>query len=110
MHKSANILAVQEDTLMINEIDISTFLDIDTVSSVESKLVDRFKKRRKELKLSQKALSDQSGVAYASIRRFEKLGEISLTSLIKLAIAMDSTAEFNMLFSHSKTKNLKDME
>ena len=95
---------------MIQKIDISTFVDVDTVSSIEEKLVDRFKKRLRELKVSQRALAKQSDVSYASIRRFVSTGEISLTSLIKPAIAMDCTAEFASLFSVSKAKRLKDME
>jgi len=94
---------------MINKIDISTFLDIDTVSSVESKLVERFKLRRKELQLSQQKLAERSKVSYASIRRFETTGEISLTSLIKLAIVLDCASDFHQLFAHSRAKNLKDM-
>lgn len=95
---------------MIKKLDISTFVEVETVSSIEEKLVDRFKKRLRELKMSQRTLAEESDVSYASIRRFVSTGEISLSSLIKLAIAMDCTSEFASLFSVSKAKRLKDME
>ena len=95
---------------MIQKLDISTFVNVDTVSSIEEKMVDRFKKRLKELNVSQRTLAEESDVSYASIRRFVSTGEISLSSLIKLAIAMDCTSEFASLFSVSKAKRLKDME
>ena len=59
--------------------DINDFVSVPTESKTTNDLVERFKKRRKELKLSQKDLSVRSGVSYASIRRFEETGEISLT-------------------------------
>jgi len=95
---------------MITKFDISTFVNIDTVSSLESGMIKRFKSRRHELHISQKKLAEMSGVSYASIRRFENTGEISLTSLIKLAIAIDCQSDFHALFAHSRAKNLKDME
>ena len=95
---------------MIQKLDISTFVDVDTVSSIEEKMVDRFKKRLRELNISQRTLAEESDVSFASIRRFVSTGEISLSSLIKLAIAMDCTSEFASLFSVSKAKRLKDME
>lgn len=94
---------------MLNKFDISSFVDIDTENSVCDGLVTRFKKRRKELKLSQKQISVLSGVSYASVRRFENTGEISLKSLLKLAGAIDSLSDFSTVFAYSKAKNLKDM-
>ena len=67
---------------MIKKLDISTFVEVETVSSIEEKLVDRFKKRLRELKMSQRTLAEESDVSYASIRRFVSTGEISLSSLI----------------------------
>lgn len=88
--------------------DISDFVPTVTEQSVTDNLVNRFVERRKELKLTQKALALRSGVSYASIRRFEKTGEISLTSLVKLARAIDCLVDFNELFKHEKITNLKD--
>lgn len=89
--------------------DINDFVSVPTESKTTNDLVKRFKKRRKELKLSQKELSNRSGVSYASIRRFENNGEISLTSLIKLANAIDCLNDFDALFKNAKISSLKEL-
>lgn len=86
---------------MKNEFDIGDFVDVLTEQAVIASLVERFKKRRKEYGLSQKELSVRSGVSYASIRRFETSGEISLSSLIKLASTIDYLEDFNALFKYA---------
>lgn len=52
------------------------------------------RKRRKGQKLSMQDLSDKSGVSYGSIKRFESIGEISLTSLLKIAVVLDCADGF----------------
>ena len=92
--------------------DINDFVSVPTESKTTNNLVERFKKRRKELKLlklSQKELSNRSGVSYASIRRFEETGERSLTSLIKLANAIDCLNDFDALFKNAKISSLKEL-
>ena len=73
-------------------------------------LVNRIVMRRKESKISQTKLSELSGVSFASIRRFEKIGEISLTSLIKIANALGYIEDFDLLFKNEKIVNLKDYD
>ena len=96
-------------SIMKGMYDINDFVSVPTESKTTNNLVERFKKRRKELKLSQKELSNRSGVSYASIRRFESNGEISLTSLIKLANAIDCLHDFDALFKNAKISSLKEL-
>lgn len=96
-------------SIMKEMYDINDFVSVPTESKTTKNLVERFKKRRKELKLSQKDLSVKSGVSYASIRRFEEAGEISLTSLIKLANAIDCLNDFDELFKNAKISSLKEL-
>ena len=96
-------------SIMKDMYDINDFVSVPTESKTTNDLVERFKKRRKELKLSQKDLSTRSGVSYASIRRFENNGEISLTSLIKLANAIDCLNDFDALFKNAKILSLKEL-
>lgn len=96
-------------SIMKEMYDINDFVSVPTESKTTNDLVKRFKKRRKELKLSQKELSNRSGVSYASIRRFENNGEISLTSLIKLANAIDCLNDFDALFKNAKISSLKEL-
>lgn len=93
---------------MKNKFDINSFVETQTINSVTLKLVERVKKRRKEAKLSQEGLAYRSGVSYASIRRFEATGEISLNSLLKIADAIGCLDDFNLLFKNEIITNLKD--
>lgn len=93
---------------MERKFDISDFVDTITEASITEKLIKRVKLRRKELKYTQKELAKRSGVSYASIRRFETTGDISLASLIKIAHAMNCLEDFNNLFKYEQITNLKD--
>lgn len=95
---------------MENKFDIGVFVDVETQQTVLSNLVDRVKSRRKENKLTQKQLAERSGVSYASIRRFEKTGDISLASLLKIGHALKCLSDFNLLFKTPIITNLKDFE
>ncbi len=92
---------------MIN-FDIGDFVPTVTEKAMIENLTERFKSRRKERKLSQKALAQASGVSYASIRRFERTGEISLRSLIKLANAIGCLSDFEELFRHEIILSVKE--
>lgn len=54
---------------------------------------------RKRKKISQLALANESGVSLGSVKRFERLGEISLISLSKIAIALGLDDELKNLFT-----------
>ena len=64
---------------------------------------------RKRKKISQKELSKKSGVSYASIRRFESEGEISLSSLTKIAIALDVSDELENLFTEVPFDSIEEI-
>ncbi len=93
---------------MKNNFDISGFVETLTEQKVKENLSKRFIERRKEARFSQVALAEKSGVSYASIRRFENSGEISLSSLLKLAKVLNCLIDFEKLFSNIKITNLKD--
>ena len=57
------------------------------------------KSRRKERKMTQERRAELSGVSLGSIRRFEQTGDISLVSLLKIAIVLDETDTLSSLFS-----------
>lgn len=88
--------------------DLSDFVDVQTVQGTLLILTENVKKRRKEAKLSQKALAQKSGVSYASLRRFEATGDIALVSLLKIANALNCLEDFNALFAKKIVVNLKD--
>lgn len=95
---------------MEKKFDIADFVKTQTIQSVTEQLVEREKQRRKKMHLSQRDLANKSGVSYASIRRFENIGEISLNSLLKIANALDCLEDFNSLFKMPVVKSLKDYD
>lgn len=95
---------------MEKKFDIADFVKTQTIQSVTEQLVEREKLRRKKMHLSQRDLANKSGVSYASIRRFESIGEISFNSLLKIANALDCLEEFNSVFKMPVVKSLKDYD
>ena len=67
----------------------------------------REKVARKSKKLTQKQLAERTDVSYGSIRRFERTGEISLLSLVKIANALDCLEDFNELFKKPLVTNIR---
>ena len=73
-------------------------------------IAQRFVSIRKSKKVSQQRLSILSGVSYASIRRFEKTGDISLSSLVKLALALQLYDDLDNLFQlHPTYKSIEEI-
>lgn len=95
---------------MEKKFDIADFVKTQTIQLVTEQLVEREKLRRKKMHLSQRDLANKSGVSYASIRRFESIGEISLNSLLKIANALDCLEEFNFIFKLPVVKSLRDYD
>lgn len=59
----------------------------------------RFKTMRKAKKITIKKLSENSGVPYSTIRRFESSGEISFLSLVKIVSTVGEDEEITNLFA-----------
>ena len=64
---------------------------------------------RKQIKMSQIELSQRSGVSYASIRKFESTGIISLESLLKISEALKRLTDFESILLPSDMKRKKDL-
>lgn len=95
---------------MENKFDIADFVKTQTIQSVTEQLVEREKQRRKKKHMSQRDLANKSGVSYASVRRFESIGEISFNSLLKIANALDCLEDFISVFKMPAVKSLKDYD
>ena len=93
---------------MNNKYNLNDFISTDTEKDILIIVSTNVKERRKELKITQKELAKRSGVSYASIRRFETTGEISFTSLLKIANVLNSLSDFKKLFSNELVTNLKE--
>lgn len=73
-------------------------------------IASRAKSLRKIHGFSQAELAERSGVSMGSLKRFEKSGQISLDSLLKIAFTLKSLAEFEQLFPAKEIpKSLDDL-
>jgi hypothetical protein len=54
-------------------------------------------------------LSQRSGVSLGSIKRFERTGEIALSSLLKLAMVLGYENDFNNLFTRKNYQSIFDV-
>lgn len=85
-------------------------LEFVTYYEKQLEISQRFKIIRKNRKVSQQRLSELSGVSYASIRRFEKTGDISFASLVKLALALQLYDDLDNLFKiHKEYKSIEEV-
>lgn len=75
-----------------------------TISEMQKVIATRARDLRLELNLSQQTLSEKSGVSYGSLKKFEQTGQISLESLLKLAVILDCMDDFNAVFVHKITE------
>ena len=73
-------------------------LDRQTPKEIQMQIAQNIRAIRKRRKISQKALSEKSGVSLGSVKRFETSGEISLHALIKIAIALEIDDKLIHLF------------
>ncbi len=93
-----------------NTFDISDFVSAQSLTGTVYELVKREKAARKKKKLTQRQLSERTGVSYGSIRRFEQTGEISLLSLVKIANALDCLEDFNELFKKPPVTDIRNLK
>ena len=85
------------------------FLQDSNPTAIMRGIAERVKRNRLELNLTQRALAVRSGVSFGSLRKFETTGEISLKSLVKIAIALDATDVFADLFSRKQYQSIDEL-
>ena len=81
----------------------------ETAEEIDMKLAGRIRGIRKRRSISQKKLSEMSGVSYGSIKRFETTGQISLLSLTKLAFALNEVDEIRNLFPDVPYRSIQEV-
>jgi transcriptional regulator with XRE-family HTH domain len=77
-------------------------ININSPHSIMEQLKEKFKKRRLNLNLTQEGLSNKSGVSLGSLKRFENSGQISLESLLKLALVLECLEDFSTIANEEK--------
>jgi transcriptional regulator with XRE-family HTH domain len=64
---------------------------------------------RKELGWTQQELAHRSGVSYGSIKRFERSGQISFESLLKVVESVGRLSEFEKLLISKNDERLRKL-
>ena len=76
---------------------------------VSLQIAARVKARRLELDLTQEGLSARAGIKFATYRRFEQTGEISLRGLLQIGFALNALSDFDALFTRKQYQTLDDV-
>ena len=72
-------------------------------------IATRVKARRLELNLTQEGIAIRAGLKFATYRRFEQTGEISLKGLLQIGFALNALSEFDTLFAQKQYQSLDDV-
>lgn len=80
-----------------------------TPVEIEKLISSRIRMIRRRRKISQQKLSELSGVSFGSVKRFESTGEISLLSLVKIAIALDIEDDLENLFAEIPPQSIEEI-
>ena len=83
--------------------------NISNPTEVAIQIAARVKARRLELNLTQEGLASRAGIKFATYRRFEQTGEISLKGLLQIGFALNSLSEFDALFAQKQYQSLDDV-
>ena len=84
-------------------------INIHTPADVAMQIAARVKARRLELNLTQEGLATRAAVKFATYRRFEQTGEISLKGLLQIGFALNTLSEFDALFAQKQYQTLDDV-
>lgn len=76
---------------------------------INREIANRMSTRRKEQKITQVQLAARSDVSLGSVKRFERTGEISLSSLIKIAFTLGYEDDFHYLFQKKSYASIEEV-
>ena len=82
---------MQNTSLMNNIIA----LNISTPNEIAKQIAAKVKARRLELNLTQEGIAARAGIKFATYRRFEQTGEISLKGLLQIGFALNALSDFD---------------
>ena len=77
--------------------------NMDTPEAVMRNIAEQARARRLQVGFTQEGLANRSGVSYGTLKKFEHTGQISLKSLLKIALVLDVLDDFKTLFVKNTT-------
>lgn len=80
-------------------VDIMISVNMMSIEEMQKMIAQQARALRLKLNLSQQTLSARSMVSYGSLKKFEQTGQISLESLLKLAVVLGAMDSFKGLFA-----------
>jgi len=81
-----------------------------TLAEIMQAIAQRFKGLRLHHNWTRASLAARSGLNENTIKRFENSGQITMASLLRLAVAMDAQHEFLNLFPVPQVHSIAEME
>lgn len=81
-----------------------------TPQEMLKKIAEKTRAKRLSLDLSQQSLSAKSGVSYSVLKKFERTGQISLGSLLKLALALGALSDFDYVLTPHKPEESSSLD
>ena len=88
---------------------MNNIIAFNTPGEMALQIASRVKARRLELNLTQEGLATRAGVKFATYRRFEQTGEISLRGLLQVGMALNAMSDFDVLFTQKQYQSLDDV-
>lgn len=82
---------------------------LDTPSDISLLLAKEVKRVRKRKIITQKQLAARSNVSYASLRKFEETGKISLESFIKLVMELGYGDDLKHIFDRPVYSSIEEV-
>ena len=92
--------------------DLIMSINLITPQEMQRLIADEARALRLALNLSQQTLSEKSGVSFGTLKKFEQTGQISLGSLLKLALVLGRMDDFKAIFKqtpYSKALTLDEL-
>lgn len=84
-------------------------LNISTPNEIAKQIAAKVKARRLELNLTQEGIAARAGIKFATYRRFEQTGEISLKGLLQIGFSLNALSDFDALFAQKQYQSLDDV-
>lgn len=88
---------------------MNNIIAFNTPGEMALQIALKVKARRLELNLTQEGLATRAGVKFATYRRFEQTGEISLRGLLQVGMALNAMSDFDVLFTQKQYQSLDDV-